>query len=77
MTDAVLGNTYDLPAADFAKIRRDTTDRKIAARARRPGVPSTAHFDDPHNFARRGEDPAGGFAGRIGAAGPQCSSGPR
>src|SRR5215218_6355919 len=32
MTDAVLGNTYDLPASDFAKMRRDTVDRKLAAR---------------------------------------------
>ena len=32
MTDAVLGNTYDLDAADFAKIRRDTSDRALARR---------------------------------------------
>jgi len=32
MTDAVLGNTYDLDASDFAAIRRSTTDRALAAR---------------------------------------------
>jgi oxalate decarboxylase len=51
MTDAVLGNTYDLDASDFAKIRRDTTDRALAARHGDPVVPATAHFGDPHKFA--------------------------
>jgi oxalate decarboxylase len=51
MTDAVLGNTYDLDASDFAKIRRDTTDRALAARQGDPVVPATAHFGDPHKFA--------------------------
>jgi oxalate decarboxylase len=51
MTDAVLGNTYDLPASDFAKIRRDTTDRRLAARTGDPVMPSKAAFDDPHKFA--------------------------
>ena len=32
----VLGNTYDLPASDFAAIRRDTLDRALAARAGDP-----------------------------------------
>jgi oxalate decarboxylase len=32
MTDAVLGNTYDLDASDFAAIRRDTADRALMAR---------------------------------------------
>lgn len=50
MTDAVLGNTYDLDAADFAKIRRDTADRALARRAGDPEVPSTAYFDDPHKL---------------------------
>jgi oxalate decarboxylase len=36
MTDAVLGNTYDLDAADFAKLRRDTVDRKLAGRVGAP-----------------------------------------
>jgi oxalate decarboxylase len=51
MTDAVLGNTYDLPASDFAAIRRTTADRALAARNGDPQVPSTAYFDDPHKFS--------------------------
>ena len=39
-TDAVLGNTYDLPAADFAKIRRSTADHKLAARVGDPVIPA-------------------------------------
>jgi oxalate decarboxylase len=66
MTDAVLGNTYDLPAADFATMRRDTTDRKFAARAGDPDVPSTARFDDPHKFAVEAQSPAIGVA--VGSA---------
>lgn len=49
-TDAVLGNTYDLPAADFSKIHRDTTDRKLAARVGDPEIPASAYFEDPHKF---------------------------
>jgi len=66
MTDAVLGNTYDLPAADFAKVRRDTTDRKLAARTGNPVVPPTAHFDDPHKFAVQTQSPPIGIA--VGSA---------
>jgi oxalate decarboxylase len=51
MTDSVLGNTYDLPAADFAKIRRSTTARIVVQRDGDPEVSSTAHFGDPHHFA--------------------------
>ena len=57
-SDAVLGNTYDLPASDIAKIRRDTAnfpptplaDHKLAARIGDPIVPTAASFDDPHKF---------------------------
>ncbi|MBS1693777.1 MAG: cupin domain-containing protein [Actinobacteria bacterium] len=49
-TDAVLGNTYDLDASDFATLRRDTTDRKLAGRQGDPQIPSGAAFDDPHKF---------------------------
>ncbi|MCV7150281.1 cupin domain-containing protein [Mycolicibacterium pyrenivorans] len=57
-SDAVLGNTYDLPASDMAKIRRDTStlppnppaDRKLAARVGDPVVPTAAYFNDPHKF---------------------------
>jgi oxalate decarboxylase len=51
MTDAVLGNTYDLDASDFAAIRRNLVDRAIAGRTGDPVVPSTAHFNDPHKFS--------------------------
>ena len=57
MTDAVLGNTYDLPAGDFAKIRRDTTNRHLAARVGDPDVPRRARFDDPHKFAVEAQSP--------------------
>ena len=53
MTDAVLGNTYDLDAADFAKIRRSTADKSLAARRGDPVIPSTAGFGDPHEFRSR------------------------
>jgi oxalate decarboxylase len=46
----VLGNTYDLPSSEMAKIRRDTTDHKLAARAGDPEIPTGAYFDDPHKF---------------------------
>lgn len=58
MTNAVLGNTYDLDAADFAKIRRNTTDRPLAKRTGPPVVPSTAQFGDPHKFALESQSPA-------------------
>ena len=66
MTDAVLGNTYDLPASDFAKIRRDTNDRRLAARRADAVVPSTAYFDDSHKFAVEAQSPAIGVA--VGSA---------
>lgn len=66
MTDAVLGNTYDLPASDFAAIRRSTTDRALAARTGYPDVPATAYFDDPHKFSVEGMTPPVG--GAIGSA---------
>jgi oxalate decarboxylase len=66
MTDAVLGNTYDLPASDFAAMRRSTVDRKLAARAGDPVVPSSAHFDDPHKFAVEAQSPPIGVA--VGSA---------
>lgn len=57
-SDAVLGNTYDLPASDMAKIRRHTrtlppkplADRKLAARVGTPDIPAKAYFNDPHKF---------------------------
>lgn len=58
MTDAVLGNTYDLDAEDFSTIRRSTTDRPLAQRTGPPVVPSTARFGDPHKFALESQSPA-------------------
>jgi oxalate decarboxylase len=57
-TDAVLGNTYDLPASDIAKIRRTTTDHKLATRVGDPEIPAAARFEDPHKFDIEGQ-PAG------------------
>jgi oxalate decarboxylase len=57
-TDAVLGNTYDLPASDFAGIRRDTVSRGLAARVGDPVVPDSAHFNDPHKFSVEGQPAA-------------------
>lgn len=42
-TDAVLGNTYGLPASDFSAIRRSTTDHKLAARVGDPVIPAGAY----------------------------------
>ena len=39
-------NTYDPDAADFAKIRRDTSDRPLARRHGAPDVPTSAYFDE-------------------------------
>ena len=66
MTDAVLGNTYDLDAADFAKIHRDTRDRRLAKRQGNPFVPTTAYYDDPHKFAVDAMSPPVGVA--VGSA---------
>lgn len=66
MTDAVLGNTYGLPASDFSKLRRDTTYRALAAREGDPVVPSTARFPDPHKFALEGQPQAVSLA--VGSA---------
>lgn len=61
-TDAVLGNTYDLPTSDMAKIRRDThtplSDRRLAARVGDPAIPESAYFHDSHKFDIEGQ-PAG------------------
>ncbi|MFC0447367.1 cupin domain-containing protein [Rhodococcus jostii] len=66
MTDAVLGNTYDLPASDLATIRRDTTDRPLAARVGNPTVPPTARFGDPHKFGLEEQHPP--LGGAVGSA---------
>jgi oxalate decarboxylase len=51
MSDAVLGNTYGLPAADLAKLPRDTTSPDIVAGVGAPAVPDEAGLPDPHKFS--------------------------
>jgi oxalate decarboxylase len=50
MSDAVLGNTYGLPAADLAKLTRDTTSPDIVWGVGAPVVPDGAGLPDPHKF---------------------------
>ncbi|WP_198344043.1 cupin domain-containing protein [Mycobacterium dioxanotrophicus] len=66
MTDAVLGNTYDLDASDFAALRRDTVDRKLAGRVGDAVVPDTAGYPDPHKFAVEAMTPP--VASAVGSA---------
>ena len=76
ITDAVLGNTYDLDAADFAAIRRNTADRDRRP-YRGPVVPSTAHFDDPHKFGVEAMTRRSPLRRLGNARSPACSSGRR
>lgn len=50
MSDTVLGNTYDLPAADWSKVSRDTKPRFLVMRNGKPEIPSTAGLPNPHKF---------------------------
>jgi oxalate decarboxylase len=50
MSDAVLGNTYDLPAKDFAKLTRNTTTKYIVPRTAPIHIPEGAEFPNPHKF---------------------------
>ncbi|KMO83218.1 MAG: cupin domain-containing protein [Mycolicibacterium rufum] len=61
-TDAVLGNTYSLPASDLSVLRRSTVDRKLAARSGAPEIPAVAHFDDPHTFDIEAQAPGLNYA---------------
>lgn len=61
-SDAVLGNTYDLPTSDFAKIHRDTADHKLAGRVGDPDIPASAHFGDPHTFDIEAQSPGLNYA---------------
>lgn len=56
-SDAVLGNTYDLPAADLSTIRRSTVDRRLAARVGAAEIPAGAYFGDPHKFDVEAQEP--------------------
>ncbi|KAJ5936108.1 RmlC-like cupin [Penicillium verhagenii] len=50
MTDAVLGNTYDHAASEWAKIKRSTKPRFLVRRDGQPNVPETAYLPDKHKF---------------------------
>lgn len=51
MSDAVLGNTYGLPAADLARLPRDTGSADLVAGVGDPVVPAGAGLPDPHKFS--------------------------
>jgi oxalate decarboxylase len=51
MSDAVLGNTYGLPAADLARLSRDTGSPDLVSGVGDPAVPEAAGFPDPHKFS--------------------------
>ena len=55
MTDAVLGNTYDLPASAWAAVPRDTSSPWIVARQGAPSVPDTAGWANRHKFDVEGQ----------------------
>lgn len=50
MTDAVLGNTFGLPASAFERLPRTTEGAYIVRRAGPPTVPPTAAQGNPHKF---------------------------
>ena len=50
MSDAVLGNTYDLPSEAFSAIQRDTKPRYIVPRGGDSEVPEGADLENPARF---------------------------
>ena len=58
MSDAVLGNAYDLPAADFSRLPRDTGSADIVRGAGAPAIPDAAGLPDPHKFSLEAQQPA-------------------
>lgn len=50
MSDAVLGNTYDLPSSDWSKVARDTRPRYLVKRHGKSDIPSTAGLPNAHKF---------------------------
>lgn len=50
MTDGVLGNTYDHPSSEWARINRNTQPKYIVRRNAKPDIPSTAYLPDAHKF---------------------------
>src|SRR5262245_47544011 len=51
MTDAVLGNTYGLPASAFAALKRSPDDTGISLRMAAAAVSDDARRVNPHKFA--------------------------
>lgn len=57
MSDAVLGNTYDLPASDFAAVPRNTTSPDLVKGSGDSEIPLSARYPDPHRFDVEGQNP--------------------
>ncbi|WP_291056243.1 cupin domain-containing protein [Herbiconiux sp.] len=57
MSDAVLGNTYDLPASAFAAVPRDTSPADLVRGAGDAEIPLAARYPDPHRFDVEGQNP--------------------
>lgn len=66
MTDAVLGNTYDLASSHFEKLTRSMSPKYIVNRDGKPNIPSTAHLPNRHKFDVEGMLPP--VAGDVGSA---------
>jgi len=61
MTDAVLGNTYDLPSAAFAAFDR-SPGTQIVRRTGTADIPSTAGLPNAHLFDAEGQHPPLSYA---------------
>ena len=62
MTDAVLGNTYDLSPSAFEPFKRSTISKQIVRRAGAAVVPAVASFDHPLKFDIEAQHPLLSFA---------------
>jgi oxalate decarboxylase len=58
MSDAVLGNTFGLPAAELARLPRDTGSPDLVRGVGDPVLPDAAGLPDPHKFAVEAQQPA-------------------
>lgn len=61
MTDAVLGNTYDLPSSAFAAFVRSSA-AQIVRRAGAANIPPTAGLPNAHLFDAKGQHPPLSYA---------------
>jgi len=75
-SDAVLGNTYDLPASDFATIHRTTRDHKLAARVGNPDIPRAPTSKTPTSSTSKPRPPDSTTSAATPAS-PATSSGRR